>query len=79
MEDHYVMKIVKWLGRTPEVDGFASEANHRFPRWWVRGSPYAQDGFAETCSGKLLWINPPFSTLTRWSANSGGKRQKPFW
>ena len=37
--DSYVAEIIKWLGQTPQVDGFANEANHRFPRWWGEGSP----------------------------------------
>lgn len=51
----------------PEIDCFADIEMHmnQIDRWWGPGSPWVQDAFTTSWSNKRLWMNPPFSMMSR--------------
>ena len=60
VREELVRKVVAHFGEVPTVDAFASNLNHRFPRFWTK-----EDNAFEKDWGKegLLWINPPFEVM----------------
>ena len=47
------------------LDAFAHKGNHRFPRFWGKGSQIT-DAFTQNWAEHgILWCNPPFSVLDK--------------
>ena len=59
--DEWVQRISDWAGFVPQIDCFASPKNKQFSRYWDK----QLDAFRQDWSCLRLWINPPFSVLSK--------------